>query len=130
MKQGWALAGLIQLRKDEGWSYRKIARQAGGGLTHSQVQKWATDPKKHSPTHEQLQALARGLQMPEGLIFDAANKDWTTVPTVHRAEDDDAVMIIASMLKELPESSVRFARGVVDQLYREMKEEGRRRANG
>jgi transcriptional regulator with XRE-family HTH domain len=131
MKQGWALAGLIKLRNDEGWSYRKIAKQAGGGLTHSQVQKWAVEPKKHSPTREQLQALAEGLRMPPEIIFEAANQDWTTAPTLIKAEaDDGSVLIIASQLKELSEQDRRTIQDLTDTLYRRMKEEDRRRANG
>jgi transcriptional regulator with XRE-family HTH domain len=130
MEQGWALAGLIKRRHDEGWSYRKIEKLAGGGLSHSQVQKWATDPKKHAPTEPQLIALAEGLQMPLEQIYDAVRKDWATPPTLHRAEDDRGDTIIASMYKELPEEAKRIAMGVVDQLYRQMKEGDRRRANG
>jgi transcriptional regulator with XRE-family HTH domain len=131
MRQGWALADLIKLRHNEGWSYRKIARQAGEGVSHSQVQKWATEPKKHAPLPKQLQALARGLQMPESRIFEAANQDWTTPPKLIEAQTDSgAKLIIASQLEELPESSVQLVKDLTDTLYRRMKEEERRRANG
>lgn len=131
MKPRRALADLIKLRHDEGWSYRKIARQAGEGLSHSQVQKWATEPKTHAPTEDQLIALAEGLRMPLEQIYEAVRKDWATAPTVHRVQDDDGgETIIASMYKELPEEAKQIAMGVVDQLYRRMREEKRRRANG
>jgi len=131
MKPGGALAALIESRNDEGWSYRKMAALTDGELTHSQIQKWHKSPTKKPPTMEQLQALARGLQMPEEQIFDAAHKDWTTAPQLIKAEaDDGSIMVIASRLKELSEQDRRTIQDLTDTLYRRMKEEERRRANG
>src|SRR5690242_4237455 len=96
MKSGGALAALIGERHDEGWSYRKMAALTGGGLTHSQIQKWHRAPTKKAPTQDQLQALARALQMPEDVIFNAAAKDWTTPPQlIKTGADDGSIMVIA-----------------------------------
>lgn len=131
MADGEHVRALIEQRHDEGWSYRKIANQSGGVIGHTFVQKLATRPRKRAPSAQDLIGLARGLQMPEERIFDAAAKDWTTPPTLIKTETDDgSVLIIASQLKELSEQDRRTIQDLTDTLYRRMKEEERRRANG
>jgi transcriptional regulator with XRE-family HTH domain len=128
---GEHLRMLIQQRKDEGWSYRRIAKQSGGTIGHTFVQKLATRPRKRAPRTEDLIGLAHGLQMPEEQIFDAANKDWTTAPQLIKSEaDDGSILIIASRYKELSEQDRRTIQDLTDTLYRRMKEDERRRANG
>jgi transcriptional regulator with XRE-family HTH domain len=127
---GNELRALIERRKREGWSYRKIAAQTGGGMSPSQVHKLATQPRKHAPPRDQLEALARGLQMPPEIVFAAANKDWTSVPEILRdTTDDGTLIVIASQLRELPDTDRQVIKDMTDTLYRRMKEEERRRAS-
>lgn len=128
---GEHLRRLIQQRKDEGWSYRRIAKQSGGIVGHTFVQKLATRPRKRAPSDADLVGLARGLQMPDEVIFDAAHKDWTTAPNLIKEDTDDgSILVIASRLKELSEQDRRTIQDLTDTLYRRMKEEERKRANG
>jgi transcriptional regulator with XRE-family HTH domain len=126
---GANLRRLIQERLDEGWSSRRIARQAN--LSASTVGKLLNRPRATAPKPEVLVALARGLQMPEARVFAAAAKDWTTPPNLIKQDaGDGSILVIASQLEELPAASVQQVKDLTDMLFRRMKEEERRRANG
>jgi transcriptional regulator with XRE-family HTH domain len=129
VNKGAHLRGLIQQRLDEGWSQRRIARQ--GDMSASTLSKLMRRSRETAPQDDVLLKLAEGLRMPPEVIFDAANKDWTTPPSLIKTEaDDGSVLIIASQLKELSEQDRRTIQDLTDTLYRRMKEEDRRRANG
>lgn len=130
MVTGGALRELIERRKREGWSYRKIAAQTGGRMSPSQVHKLATQPRKHAPPPAQLEALAEGLQVPRSQVFEAATKDWTTPPELlHERTTDGTIIVIASQLAEMSEADRQVIRDLTDSMFRRMKEEERRRAS-
>lgn len=128
MSKGAHLRGLIQQRVDEGWSLRRIARQ--GGMSASTLVKLMNRPRETAPRDAVLDKIARGLQMPVRVIYEAANKDWTTPPELLKeTAGDGSIIVIASQLRELPEQDLQTIRDLTDTLYRRMKEQEQRRAS-
>lgn len=131
MADGEHIRALIAQRHDgDGWSYRKIAQQAGGKIGHTFIQKLATRGRKTAPAREDLEALAEGLQIPRRQVFEAATKDWTTPPELlSERADDGSIIVIASQLAELPDTDVQMIKDMTDTLFRRMKDQERRRAS-
>ena len=112
-----ALRELVERRlRERGWSYAEVARR--GGLPRSTVHHLATtEDVRRMPQPATLEALARGLELPLGVVQDAAAAAAGIQVYRERGQDPDVAMLIASLERLSPEDR-RHVTALVESLVR------------